>query len=259
MPATVVRSSLRRDRHPAAQRFDAIVRGAAFRSQVALRDDLEGERALLASDAHRDRRAGRRALERVERAEVDGAGDLRRHGDVHVDVDPRRHAGAARRRAELRRPARPPRVAEGRSGWRAPASPSTPAALHAAARPGAPSPPCGSESSDPAATSRLAASPTRSCCTPSCRARSMSRRSASAASTSRSRDARSSSISRRNPSRVGCSSVCSVSSGCPPAPRSPAVVRHRSGGVKRPARYRDGWQHPGVRQGTTVEPEGTTS
>ena len=45
----------------------------------------------------------------------------------------------------------------------------------------------------------------------------------------------------------------------PPAPGSPAVVRHRPGGVKRPARYRTGWQHPRVRQAATVEPAGTTS
>ncbi len=85
-----------------AQRLDAIVRSAALRSQVALRDDLERERALLASDAHHHRSAGRRALEHVERAEVDGTNDLRRQRDVHVDGEPHRHAGAARRRAELR-------------------------------------------------------------------------------------------------------------------------------------------------------------
>ena len=46
--------------------------------------------------------SGRRALERVQGAEIDGAGDLRRSGPVHVHVDPRLHAGAGRRRAELR-------------------------------------------------------------------------------------------------------------------------------------------------------------
>ncbi len=92
------------DRHLAAQRFDTIVRGAAFRSQVAVRVDLERERVRLASDVHDHRRAVRRALEHVECAEVDGADDLRRrrHDRVGVDVDPRLRACAARRRTELR-------------------------------------------------------------------------------------------------------------------------------------------------------------
>ena len=74
--------------------------GAVFRSKVAVRIDLERELAILAPDPHHDRGAGRRALERVQRAEIDGAGDLRWRG--RVDVDLRLHAGAARRRAELR-------------------------------------------------------------------------------------------------------------------------------------------------------------
>ena len=84
----------------------------------------------------------------------------------------------------------------------------------------------------------------------------MPRRSASATSANRSREARSSPISRRSPSRVGCSSVCSVSSGCLLRLGSPAVVRHRSGVVKPAARYRTGGQHPGVRQASTVSPGG---
>ena len=71
------------------------------RSPSAL--DLECELALLAPDAHLDRGAGRRVFERIQHAEIDGAGDLRRSGHLHVDIDPRLHTGAARRRPELRR------------------------------------------------------------------------------------------------------------------------------------------------------------
>ncbi len=214
------------DRHPAAQRLDAIVRGAAFRSQVAVRDDLERERARLASDAHDHRRAVRRALEHVERAEVDGAGDLRRRRSR-----PRRRRSAPARprgsppRGAPRR-ARPTsssggktRVASSRisvNARRVSRCSSSRSALAAA----------GSESSEPAATSRLAASPTRSCCTPSCRARSMPRRSASAASASRCREARSSSISRRSPSRVAArrSARSPADASCAWAPRQLSVI-----------------------------------
>ncbi len=100
----MVRPSLRGDRHPAAQRFDAIVRGAAFRSQIALHVDLEGDRALLASDVHSDRSTGRRALEHVQHAEVDGAGDLRRRGVTSAAI----RAGTPARLAAARSSATSP-------------------------------------------------------------------------------------------------------------------------------------------------------
>jgi hypothetical protein len=44
---------------------------------------------------------------------------------------------------------------------------------------------------------------------------------------------------------------------CAWGPRQLSVIaRAASSG---PARYRAGWQHPGVRQAATVEPAGTTS
>ena len=127
------------------------------RSQVALRDDLERERALLTSDAHHRRSAGRRALQRVEHAEVDGAGDL---GGTVTRTSTSIRTGTPSRLAAARSsgPARPRREAKedpvassciSVNARRASCCSSSRSALAAA----------GSDSTDRAATSRLAASP----------------------------------------------------------------------------------------------------
>ena len=240
---------------------------ASTRSCGARRSDPRSPSASISNASapasprtrHDHRRAVQRALEHVERAEVDGADDLRRRRLDRSTSTSIRACTPARLAAARSSATSPPTSSSG--GNTRVASSCTSVNARRASR-------CsssrivlaaaGSESSEPAATSRLAASPTRSCSTPSCRARSIPRRSASATSASRFREARSSPISRRSSSMVR-SSVCSVSSGCLLRPGSPAVVRHRSGVVKLAARYRTGGQHPGVRQASSVSPAGAPS
>ena len=215
--------------------------------------------ALVRPGADRDRRAARHGLEHVERAEVDGAGDLRRRRCVPVDGELRRHAGAARRRPQLRdQPARleerredpsgefldlrqrPPRFTlelvqeRPRLGGIALQRARRDLQVRRRDRPGPVARPRGERARCRAARRRP---PTRVV--------------PATLGAPRSRGATGRAWALRRSARFPGDVLP-----CLDPASSPSSFGRASSG---PARYRAGWQHPGVRQAATVEPAGKTS